>query len=858
MAAEERLSCAGRPGEADRNSKQSSTRHRPSEPPASPTAPVLTLLRGIGCLVALVAVLALVALAASRQGRLAVLAGLVLQLPLLIAAVMVAGLVRGGRSPRPLWRLVLSAAALAGVGDLAFLGLEHRWLRPGVLEDTLWWVNALAGLGAEVTLGLGVVLLLICGSRSVVPAGIETSGRNRFRTATGNGRELWSSPGGGGWGRSGVSLDLAVALAGAITYALVVAGVNGRGAGWLPGSVQLAVATMATLVVVHVVIEGGARDRLVLTLVAAMVLHQIALLEQVLVLGGPRRPLEPRGLGPALVGDPRVAWLAFAAALAMAAALGAPARSSSPRWVSRAHRVEQGRRPSSSGEPGSWAVPALCMTFAAGALVWTSRQDGPRPAALVWWAAATLALGLVRTVWSGRDLRRLGALVDLTNTDELSGLLHRRAITAALARATTSGPGSLLIIDVDRFRDINHYLGHEAADDVLRQLGARLSRHAGPHERLGRLGADEFALITPAVAPATAMAVARRVRDLVEIPFQVGGDLVRVDLSVGIVSWAEHPPRVDQLLSQAHEARRLARERGVAIERWDPERDAMATRRLALADSLRRSVRREELLLHYQPKVHIGTGEVLGVEALARWNHEGEMISPELFISMAEEAGLIASLTRALLDQALSQLARWNAQGLPLTVAVNLSPRNLLDPALPRLVTQLLQRHAIPARQLMLEITETTLMPDRSRSVEVLERLRGLGVGLSIDDYGTGNAALSYLRDFSVDELKLDRSYVAAMVSDERTYAIVHSTVAMGRQLGLTVVAEGVERIEEVDALTRCGCEIIQGYLVCRPLPAAELTAWLHEREALRADRGISPRSGRGGGGAEGTAPELT
>ncbi|MFN0027323.1 MAG: putative bifunctional diguanylate cyclase/phosphodiesterase [Acidimicrobiales bacterium] len=424
--------------------------------------------------------------------------------------------------------------------------------------------------------------------------------------------------------------------------------------------------------------------------------------------------------------------------------------------------------------------------------------------------------------------------------DELSGLLHRQAITAELARATETGPGSLLIIDIDRFRDLNQYLGHACADDVLRQLGSRLARSAGPGERLGRLGADEFALVTPNSAPAEALATARRVRDLVEVPFQVGGgDLVRLDLSVGIVSWDQNPPRVDQLLSQAHEARRLARAQGLPMQRWDPDRDSMATRRLALADALRRSVRREELQLYYQPKVHLGTGEVVGVEALARWQHEGEMISPELFVSMAEEAGLIASLTRGLLDQALGQVARWDAQGLRLSVSVNLSPRNLLDPALPRRVSQLLERHGIAPRRLVLEITETTLMPDRTRSGEVLERLRASGVRLSIDDYGTGNAALNYLRDFSVDELKLDRSYVAAMVSDERTFAIVASTVAMGRRLGLDVVAEGVERIEEVDALIRCGCEIIQGYLVCPPVPPAELTAWL--RDNARSSRADPP-----------------
>lgn len=706
--------------------------------------------------------------------RISIGVALSLQVPLVVAMVMTVQQARRRRTLRVAWLAITASLAFAAGSGVAFSLLRSA-------EDmALRWTAVVLGGAAELSLG-AAALLLLRGRRHRLPF-------------------TWA-------------LDLKVATAGGVTYALLMHRWSGQGEGSSLLHVgELAFGMAATLILVQVVIAGAARDRVIVLLVGALALRQVALAEQSLALR--REP--PTAVSLWL--HPAWAWLAYAVALG---ALAFFAPRSAQGWT---------RRRLHAFSAGSWTVPALCMALAVGVLVWFARHDGPRPTTLVTWAGLTLGLGLIRAVLSGRDLERLGRLASATHTDELSGLLNRRAITDELTRACSAGPGAVLLIDVDRFRDINQYLGHEAADDVLRQLGERLLRHGHPDEVLGRLGADEFVLVTNADTPLAATAVARRVRGLVEVPFQVGGDQVRLDLSVGVALWGDDPPRVDQLLSQAHEARRQARDRGTSVERWDPERDALATRRLALADSLRRCVRREELLLHYQPKLNTTTGEVIGVEALARWDHDGEMVSPELFISMAEEGGLITDLTRSLLDQALGQLARWDEAGFTLSMAVNLSPRNLLDPALPRRVMQLLERHGIAPHRLVLEITETTLMPDRRRSVAVLERLRQLGVRLSIDDYGTGHAALTYLRDFSVDELKLDRSYVSAMLSDERTLAIVESTVSMGRQLGLVVVAEGVERDEEVEALGRCGCEIIQGYLVCAALPADELTEWLQQR----------------------------
>ena len=674
-------------------------------------------------------------------------------------------------------------------------------------------------------------------------------------------------------------LDVAVALATGGTAAVVLAevvlpevsvtpillGGAPLGSATWPVVVSVAVAVAVALVLVQLVATGIARDPFSVSLALVAATYPVVLVEQALAVshGSP--------WSAAVLLDPVWPTLGIAAVVSVlawrsqvppgrpvlpGAPLRAPAAHLGATGTSQPGVLAAGPGPGRSltavgaGPRAGCSVTAGCVVLAAVVLVSFARFDGPRPAVVVTGAAVTLVLGLVRLVSSGRTLEHLGRTVADADTDEVSGLLNRRAVTDALDWACRRGPGAVLLIDVDRFRDVNQYLGHRAADDVLRQLAERISVNATELEMAGRLGADEFVLICPTAGVAEAMARARQIRSLAEFPFSVGEDAVRLDISIGVAVWPEHSgpaadpgpagqvwwagntAPADGLLSHAHEARRLARERGTAIERWDPERDLVGARRLALADSLRRSVRQEELQLWYQPKVDTRSGAVVGVEALARWRHEGEMVPPDLFIAMAEEAGLITDLTRSLLEQALAQLAAWDEAGLNLSMAVNLSPRTLLDPALSRRVARMLERYGVEPRRLVLEITETTLMPDQPRVVAAMERLRQLGVRLSIDDYGTGHAALTYLRDFAVDELKLDRSYVAAMVEDERTMAIVRSTVSMGSQLGLDVVAEGVERPDQVDALTACGCHLIQGYLLCPPRPAEELTAWLQARPA--------------------------
>jgi EAL domain-containing protein (putative c-di-GMP-specific phosphodiesterase class I) len=256
-------------------------------------------------------------------------------------------------------------------------------------------------------------------------------------------------------------------------------------------------------------------------------------------------------------------------------------------------------------------------------------------------------------------------------------------------------------------------------------------------------------------------------------------------------------------------------------------------------DQLRAGIAGGQLVLHHQPKVAPGDGRVVGVEVLVRWQHPTRgLLYPDAFVDLAESFGLMSSLTVAVLDLALAQCRTWRDHGRPLGVAVNVSPSNLVDDGFPRAVAGLLDRHGLLATDLVLEVTEGLLMEDRERAVSVLTRLRSMGVGIAIDDYGTGYSSLAYLAELPVTELKLDRSFVAAMTGSPRSAAIVTSTLQLAHALGLVLVAEGVEDEQTLQALTGLGCDTVQGYHLSRPLPAAELEQWLdaRAREAVTAD----------------------
>ena len=418
--------------------------------------------------------------------------------------------------------------------------------------------------------------------------------------------------------------------------------------------------------------------------------------------------------------------------------------------------------------------------------------------------------------------------------DLLTGLPNRRALherlDAAIARSRRDGSScALLIIDLDGFKELNDTLGHPVGDQLLRELGPRLSGALGPGELLVRLGGDEFAVVLGdgmrSDAPARAAAA---LQDALEEPFALDGLQVGIGASIGFARHPEHGQDASALMQRADVAMYQAKRARTGTEEYDLEGDGHSRERLALADELRRGIARGELEVHYQPKCDAVHGRVVGVEALVRWRHPVRgILAPGEFVALAQQAGLMRQLTRQVLELALAQLAEWTEAGLELTMAVNLSVPDLLDARLPEDVAGLLARSGVEPRHLTLEITEDVMMTDPQRCAEVLRRLAGLGVRLSLDDFGTGYSSLTHLKSLAVDELKIDRSFVSPMLASGRDAAIVRSMIELAHALGLSVVAEGVEDGETSERLAAFGCDATQGYFLSRPAPAEALTPWL-------------------------------
>jgi diguanylate cyclase (GGDEF)-like protein len=411
--------------------------------------------------------------------------------------------------------------------------------------------------------------------------------------------------------------------------------------------------------------------------------------------------------------------------------------------------------------------------------------------------------------------------------DALTGLpnrvhLHER-MTALLAEGA---PFAVLLLDLDRFKDVNDTLGHAAGDQLLVLVADRLATSGPQAAFLSRLGGDEFVLLVPAPTRTDAQAAARLVRAALSDTLLVGAVTVTVDASVGIALAPQDGLDYSALLRRADIAMYAAKNDGTGVEIYSSAIDEHTTERLALATELRAAVAGGGLTVAYQPKVDLPLGCIVGVEALARWSHPARgFVPPDEFIPMAERTGLIADLTAYVLDTALEQCAEWRRDGLELGVAVNVSPRVLHAPSFEMNLVAALARHGVPASALTLEVTESSLMADVARTIGVLQRLRGVGVHLSIDDLGTGYSSLAYLKRLPVDEIKLDKSFVLGMAQDPDDEAIVEAIVAVGHRLRMRVVAEGVEDAATYDLLRGLGCDVAQGYHMSRPLPAGEVMA---------------------------------
>jgi len=445
----------------------------------------------------------------------------------------------------------------------------------------------------------------------------------------------------------------------------------------------------------------------------------------------------------------------------------------------------------------------------------------------------------------GRYVGTLAMVVDITERigaeealrhqalhDALTDLPNRTLLQDRLAQALRSAqrdghPLALLLLDIDRFKEVNDTFGHAAGDRLLRQVGRRLRRVVRAADTVARLGGDEFAVLLPATDTGGATTAAEKIRRALEQPVGRGGYRVSAEASIGIALYPAHGAEAATLLQHADVAMYAAKRTGEGWAVYNPAHDRSSPDRLALLTDLRGAIAGGELALHYQPKVELATGRVRRVEALVRWQHPRRgLLPPAQFIPLAEQSGLMGPLTLWVLGEALRQCARWRQAGLALGVNVNLSMANLHDPALPEAIAGLLQAHGVSPADLRLEVTESAMAADMTRTIATLECLATLGVHIAVDDYGTGYSSLAYLKRLPVDELKIDKGFVRHLATDETDATIVRSTIGLGHNLGLRVVAEGVEDHATLELLRVMGADAVQGYYVSRPLPPDDLERW--------------------------------
>ena len=457
---------------------------------------------------------------------------------------------------------------------------------------------------------------------------------------------------------------------------------------------------------------------------------------------------------------------------------------------------------------------------------------------LVFWASLfRLVAGASRTL-----TRQSRANAHLATHDSLTGLPNRallrdRAEQAIAASRRSGSHVGLLLLDLDRFKEINDTLGHRYGDTLLKQVGPRLREHLRDTDTVARLGGDEFVVLLPELRSGViAVEVAEKLVDVLQQPFLIDGAAVDVGCSVGVALTPDHGEDFDLLLQHTDVAMYVAKKDSLGVVSYAPDLDSHSPERLALLGGLRRAVDdSDQIVVYYMPKASLRSQRVTGVEALVRWQHpEHGVLPPNDFIPLAERTGIIRPLTWLILRKALEQNRRWADEGLVLRVAVNISARCLLDKGFPEGVARILQETGVPAERLELELTESSVMSDPDRALAILHSLRRTGIRLAIDDFGTGYSSMAYLKKLPVSEIKIDRTFVTDMDTDASDAAIVRSSLELAHNLNLEVVAEGVETKAVWDQLTDLGCSSAQGFFLSRPLPPEEFERWLGQHELPR------------------------
>jgi diguanylate cyclase len=449
-------------------------------------------------------------------------------------------------------------------------------------------------------------------------------------------------------------------------------------------------------------------------------------------------------------------------------------------------------------------------------------------------ATLTLVAAMGRVSLTFRDVRAFAVTRHEATTDDLTSLPNRRHFLRTVHEAIDTaradgGELGLLIIDLDQFKKLNDSLGHHAGDVLLRQIGPRVRGVLRDEDMLARLGGDEFGVLLPApCGEVAALSVARRIGEELQRAFDVEGLHLHIAASVGIALFPVHSQDAATLLRHADIAMYQAKNARSGYEVYARDRDTNTRDNLQLASELPGAIAAGQLEVHFQPKADAATRQIVGLEALVRWRHpERGLLSPDAFIPLAEQAGLMRDLTRVVIARALSRCQTWRSAGHDVHVAVNVSFTDLLDAQFPLEVVTTLAQHDLDPDALIIEVTESSIMSDGTRIGDVLARISEFGVGISLDDFGTGYSSLTHLRTLPVSEVKIDRSFVKRMRSEGTVNAIVRATIRLAHDLGMRVVAEGVEDDETWETLTQLGCELIQGYALSRPLPPDEVEAFL-------------------------------
>jgi diguanylate cyclase (GGDEF)-like protein len=445
----------------------------------------------------------------------------------------------------------------------------------------------------------------------------------------------------------------------------------------------------------------------------------------------------------------------------------------------------------------------------------------------------TLALEKHR---SKARIHRLAFYDPLTNLPNRS-LLNAKAEQALASAARTRTSAAVLFVDLDRFKHVNDSLGHRAGDELLKTVAARLLQDRRTADIVARLSGDEFVLVLPGCDAPHAADMVERLQSVLGKPMNVGNTSIRPSASIGVAMFPSDGETMEQLLQRADMAMYQSKSEGRgAFAFFSSELNAFAQARLALETDLQAAIAHEAFHLHYQPQVELSSNGLHGVEVLCRWQHplRGN-VPPADFIPLAEECGLIDELSRWVLRTACAQFAAWRRKGLQVpTLSINLSPLTLHDAGLPRFIEDTLRDNGLLPADLIIEITEGVMLDQHAATMQTLGALAALGVRISMDDFGTGYSSLSYLHRLPITELKIDRSFVADIEHRESALPLCRAVVQIGKSLGLTVVAEGIETREQRRLLAEQGCQVAQGYFIARPLAAADFEAWANASLLLR------------------------